>query len=137
QERYAEVVEAYLKGLEKRAAAKKDLKAVASVASFFVSRVDTLLDPKLAKARARAQRLLWASTSTKNPAYRDVIYVEELIGADTVNTMPPATVDAFRDHGAGRFSLEENVLEAAQQWAALPKLGVDLPKIMAALEDDG
>lgn len=176
QERYAAVAEAYLKGLERRAAAGKDLSRVASVASFFVSRVDSAIDAVLEKRPeaeakallgkaaianaklayqhgkavfsskrwaalaakgARPQRLLWASTGTKNPLYKDVLYVEELIGLDTVNTMPPATVDAYRDHGAGRFSLEERVDEARAQWAALPKHGVDLAAVMAKLEDEG
>lgn len=176
QERYAAVADAYLKGLERRAATHKDLSRIASVASFFVSRVDTAVDAVLEKRPepgakellgkaaianaklayqhgkavfgstrfaalaakgAKPQRLLWASTGTKNPLYKDVLYVEELIGLDTVNTMPPATVDAYRDHGAGRFSLEEAVDEARAQWEALPRHGVDLPKIMKALEDDG
>jgi transaldolase/glucose-6-phosphate isomerase len=176
QERYAEIAEAHVKGLERRAAAGKDLSRVASVASFFVSRVDSAIDAVLEKrpeAAAKAllgkaaianakltyqhykklygsprfaallakgaqvQRLLWASTGTKNPAYRDVLYVEELIGADTVNTMPPATVDAYRDHGAGRFSLEEGLDDARAQWNALPRYGVDVNAIMAKLEDEG
>jgi transaldolase/glucose-6-phosphate isomerase len=176
QERYAEIAEAYVKGLERRAAAGKDLSRIASVASFFVSRVDTAIDAVLEKrsepeakallgkaaianaklayqhyknlfgsARfaalaakgAKTQRLLWASTGTKNPRYRDVLYVEELIGPDTVNTMPPATVDAYRDHGAGRFSLEEGVDEARMQWEALPRHEVDLPAVMAKLTEDG
>jgi transaldolase/glucose-6-phosphate isomerase len=175
QQRYAEIVEAYLRGLERRVKAGKDLKVIASVASFFVSRVDTLIDKlleskgaegkalqgkaaianaKLAyqiykkefgsarwaalKAKgAREQRLLWASTSTKNPDYRDVIYVEELIGRDTVNTMPPATVDAFRDHGRCRPALEDSVQEAAEQWLALGKLGIDTAKAARQLEEEG
>lgn len=176
QGRYAQVAEAYLKGLERRAAAGKDLSRVASVASFFVSRVDTAIDAILEKRAepgakamlgkaavanaklayqhyktlaasprfaalaakgAKAQRLLWASTGAKNPAYRDVLYVEELIGENTVNTMPPATVDAYRDHGAGRVSLEEGVDAARAQWDALPRFGVDLDAVMAKLEDDG
>jgi transaldolase/glucose-6-phosphate isomerase len=176
QERYEVVVEAYLRGLERRAAAGKDLSRVASVASFFVSRVDVAID-KILSARpepgakdllgkaaianaklayqhcknvyasprfaalaakgARPQRLLWASTGTKNPLYRDVLYVEELIGADVVNTMPPATVDAYRDHGAGRPSLDDRVEEARAQWDALPEFGVDLAAVMATLEDEG
>ncbi|MFI5362634.1 MAG: bifunctional transaldolase/phosoglucose isomerase [Elusimicrobiota bacterium] len=176
QERYTEVAEAYVKGLERRAAAGKDLSRIASVASFFVSRVDTAIDALLEKRPepeakgllgkaaianaklayqhykklfgsprfaalaakgAKTQRLLWASTGTKNPLYRDVLYVEELIGLDTVNTMPPATVDAYRAHGAGRFSLEENVDEARAQWEALPRHGVDLSAVMAKLTEDG
>ena len=175
-ERYAAVAEAYLKGLERRAAAGKDLAKVASVASFFVSRVDTAIDAILEKrpepeakallgkaaianaklayqhgkkvfasARFNAlkgkgampQRLLWASTGTKNPAYRDVLYVEELIGPDTVNTMPPATVDAYRSHGAGRPSLEEGLSEAGEQWHALPRFGVDREAVMVKLEEEG
>ncbi len=175
-ERYAGVAEAYLKGLERRAAAGKDLSKIASVASFFVSRVDSAIDPVLAKRPepeakallgkaaianaklayqhgkkvfsstrfsalsakgARPQRLLWASTGTKNPAYKDTLYVEELIGLDVVNTMPPATVDAFRDHGVCRPSLEERVDEARAQWEALPRFGVDLAATMQKLEDEG
>ena len=175
-ERYAAVAEAFLKGLERRAAAGKDLSRVASVASFFVSRVDSAIDAilekrpepeakallgkaaianaKLAyqhgkkvfsstrfgalKAKgAQAQRLLWASTGTKNPAYRDTLYVEELIGPDTVNTMPPATVDAHRAHGMNRPSIEENVAEARAQWDALPRFGVDREAVLAKLEEEG
>ena len=91
----------------------------------------------LAAKGARAQRLLWASTGTKNPLYRDVLYVEELIGLDTVNTMPPATVDAYRDHGSARPSLDENPDEARAQWDALSSHGVDLDAVMARLEDEG
>jgi transaldolase/glucose-6-phosphate isomerase len=176
QERYAEIAEAHVKGLERRAAAGKDLSKIASVASFFVSRVDSAIDAVLEKrpeAEAKAlmgkaaianaklayqhykklygsprfaalsaqgakvQRLLWASTGTKNPLYRDVLYVEELIGVDTVNTMPPATVDAYRDHGAGRPSLEEGLDEAHAQWDALPKHGVNVAAIMSQLENEG
>ncbi len=175
-ERYAAVAEAHLKGLERRAAAGKDLTKVASVASFFVSRVDSAIDAILEKSSdpearhllgrgaianaklayqhgkkvyssarfnalknkgALAQRLLWASTGTKNPNYRDTLYVEELIGADTVNTMPPATVDAHRDHGANRLSIEEGVDAARAQWDALPKFGVDRDAIMVKLEEEG
>ncbi len=174
--RYAAVAEAFLKGLERRASAGKDLSKVASVASFFVSRVDSAIDAILEKrsepeakallgkaaianaklayqhgkkvfssARFNAlkakgalpQRLLWASTGTKNPLYRDTLYVEELIGPDTVNTMPPATVDAYRAHGAGRFSIEENTIEAGAQWNALPKYGVDREAVMNKLEEEG
>lgn len=171
QKRYIEVAEAYLRGLETRVKRGKDLKGLASVASFFVSRVDSAADKTLGAASplagraaisnaklayqsyktlfgserfaalkkkgAQVQRLLWASTSTKNPAYRDVIYCEELIGADTVNTMPPATVDAFRDHGVCRPSLEEEVDRARSEWAALPKAGVDTDKLAVQLEEEG
>ncbi|MBI5631162.1 MAG: bifunctional transaldolase/phosoglucose isomerase [Elusimicrobia bacterium] len=176
QERYAKTLAAYLRGLEKRLAQKKDLSKVASVASFFVSRIDTAADKRLAalgtpearalsgkaaianaklayqiykrqiaserfavlkRAGAQVQRLLWASTGTKNPNYRDVLYVEELIGADTVNTMPPATLEAFYDHGACRPSLEEDPLEAREQWEGLGKLGVDMAQICRDLEEEG
>ena len=175
-ERYAAVAEAHLKGLERRLAAGRSLAGVASVASFFVSRVDSAIDPvlekrpepeakallgkaaianaklayqhgkrvygsdrwaALARAGALPQRLLWASTGTKNPSYRDTLYVEELIGHDTVNTMPPATVDAYRDHGASRPSLEESVDQAAAQWAALPRHGVDVDAVLRKLEEEG
>ncbi len=175
QDRYSEVVEAYLQGLERRAKHHKDLSRVASVASFFVSRVDSNIDKQLdkigtpealalrgkaaianakiayqiykrefgsprfaalKKLGAQPQRLLWASTGTKNPAYSDVLYVEELIGEPTVNTMPPATVDAFRDHGRCRPSIEENVDEARAQWQKLEKL-VKLDVVMRELEDEG
>lgn len=176
KKRYQEVLEAHLKGLERRAAKDQDLSSVASVASFFVSRVDSAVDALLEKrpeAEAKAllgkaaianaklayqhwkhvmdsprwkalaargakpQRLLWASTGTKNPAYKDTLYCEELIGLETVNTMPPATVDAFRDHGACRPSLEEGVLEAAAQWDALPRFGVDRDAVLDKLEEEG
>ncbi|MDX6770295.1 MAG: bifunctional transaldolase/phosoglucose isomerase [Elusimicrobiota bacterium] len=176
KDRYAAVLEAYLKGLERRAAAGHDLSRVASVASFFVSRVDTAIDALLEKRPepeakallgkaaianaklayqhykavlasprwkalaakgAKPQRLLWASTGTKNPAYKDTLYCEELIGLDTVNTMPPATVDAFRAHGMCRPSLEEAVAEAAQAWDALPRFGVDREAVLAKLETEG
>lgn len=168
QKRYAEVVEAYLRGLERRMEAGKDLSGIASVASFFVSRVDTILDPKLPealrgkaaivnaklayqhykteffsprwktleKAGAKAQRLLWASTSTKNPQYRDVIYVEELIGPDVVNTVPPATLDAFRDHGQCRPSLEQDASGAREEWLAI-NAAADVPAALAELEKEG
>ena len=165
---YEQVAERYLAGLERRAAQGMDLGRIASVASFFVSRIDSAVDPlvpealrgktaianavlayesykrlfsgtrweALAAKGARPQRLLWASTSTKNPAYRDVMYVEELIGRNTVNTLPPATVDAFRDHGKPRASLEEDV-DAAR--ATLDAVGkhVSLDEITAKLTQDG
>jgi transaldolase/glucose-6-phosphate isomerase len=176
QERYAEIAEAYVKGLERRAAAGKDLSRLASVASFFVSRVDSNIDAQLEKRPepeakallgkaaianaklayqhykklfgsprfaalaakgAKTQRVLWASTGTKNPLYRDVLYVEELIGLDTVNTMPPATVDAYRDHGAGRPSIEDNVDEAVRQWSDLARFGVDVRAVAIQLENEG
>jgi transaldolase len=181
-ERYGEVMEAYLAGLEKRAEAGLPVSMIASVASFFVSRVDTHVDARLQKimsaggeqakqaeallgkaaianARlayadfkqvfaterfqklktlgARVQRPLWASTSTKNPAYRDVIYVEELIGADTVNTMPPQTVVAFLDHGKVRMSLEEDLNAARQALAGLEALGISMKQVTDQLEEEG
>lgn len=171
---YEAVVEAYLQGLERLAGAGGDLSRVASVASFFVSRVDTLVDllldelgPEgealkgktgianskqvyarfkklfnskrfkvLAAKGARVQRPLWASTSTKNPAYRDVLYVEELIGPDTVNTMPPVTVDAFRDHGQPRHSLAE-LDDAPVILGHLAETGIDLDAATEKLQVDG
>ena len=171
---YEAVALAYIEGLEARAAAGGDLKQVASVASFFVSRIDTLVDswidaklktvtgadketleglrgkvaianarlayqsykkifagPRweaLAKKGAHVQRVLWASTSTKNPNYRDVMYVEELIGPDTVNTVPPDTLAAFRDHGRLRPSLEEDIPGAAAVLNKLEQVGISLNK---------
>jgi transaldolase len=172
-ERYAAVVEAYLSGLERLVAAGGGPGSVLSVASFFVSRVDTEADrrleevgrtdlqgrlaianAKLAYAHwqeafagerwaaleakgARTQRCLWASTSTKNPAYRDVMYVEELIGADVVNTMPLETVRAFQDHGAVRDTLETGLDEARSLLAELEAAGVDYGDVVATLEREG
>jgi len=181
--RYREVIEAYLAGLEALADAGGDLTQVASVASFFVSRVDTNVDAKLqaivdagghdadrAAARlgtaaidnaklayeafeqafsgprwealerlgARAQRPLWASTSTKNPAYRDVVYVEELIADRTVNTMPLATIEAFADHGEIRGqTIREDLERAHALWPDLARLGIDEAKVGEELELDG
>lgn len=184
QQRYEEVAEAFIAGLEDFAARGGDLHRMASVASFFVSRIDTLIDSiveqKLKKATtpserallegipgkiaianarltyqkykeiiatprwkalaakgARTQRLLWASTSTKNPKYRDVMYVEELIGPDTVNTVPTNTLEAFRDHGKARPSLEENVEEAARTMASLNFAGISMKVVTDKLVDDG
>ncbi len=182
-ERYVEVANAYLAALERLAAAGQRLDRVASVASFFVSRIDTLVDqqlgaklptarpadqPKieglmgkiaianakaayedfkkmfsgprfqaLAEKGARVQRVLWASTSTKNPKYNDVMYVENLIGKDTVNTMPPATILAFRDHGKVRPTLEERLDEARRVLAALGEVGINLREVTRKLEEDG
>jgi transaldolase / glucose-6-phosphate isomerase len=165
---YEQVADAYVGGLEEYAAAGGDVARVASVASFFISRLDSAVGPllprhlqgrvavanakvtyerykqlhasarwqALAAAGAQTQRLLWASTSTKNPAYRDVLYVEELIGPDTVNTVPPATFDAFRDHGLARASLEEDVERAHETLAALARFGIDLAKVTDALLDE-
>ncbi len=183
-ERYAEVVEAYLAGLEKLHKDGGDLSTVASVASFFVSRVDTKVDKILAekashaqdpgqnraieqlfgkaaianskmayerykelfagprwdrlrKAGARAQRCLWASTSTKDPRYPDTYYVEELIGPETVDTIPPATLAAFREHGEVRRSLDEHVEGARRQLKQLADAGVDLDQVTHELEVEG
>jgi transaldolase len=181
--RYREVIEAYLAGMEELADAGGDLTQVASVASFFVSRVDTNVDAKLqriidaggpdaerAAARlgtaaidnaklayevfeqafsgprweglerlgARVQRPLWASTSTKNPAYRDVVYVEELIADRTVNTMPIGTIEAFADHGEVRGqTIKENLERAHALWSDLAELGIDEAKVGEELETEG
>lgn len=184
QQVYAQVLNAYLKGLETFVAAGGDPRRIASVASFFVSRIDTAVDnqlddkiaaandkdqkarleslkgkvaianaklayqhyktvmatdrwKKLADKGAQVQRLLWASTGTKNKAYSDVLYVEELIGRDTVNTVPPATLDAFRDHGKLRDSLEENVPDAERVLAELARSGISLDAITDKLVDEG
>jgi transaldolase/glucose-6-phosphate isomerase len=185
QEVYERVAWAYVEALEARAKNGGDLTGVASVASFFVSRIDSMIDgmiaeklkdPKvpadkqallrgvqgkvaianaklayqsykkifsgarweaLAARGAQTQRVLWASTSTKNPAYRDVIYVEELIGEDTVDTMPPATMDAFRDHGRLRASLEENVDEARRVMEDLERAGISMKQVTDQLTTDG
>jgi len=180
--RYRQVVEAYLAGVEARAAQGKPVKHLASVASFFVSRIDALVDPllekimaqggkeadlakaargqtaiasakmayriyqeifgsdrfkKLAAQGARAQRLLWASTSTKNPDYSDVKYVEALIGPDTVDTAPLETLDAYRDHGEPKARLEQDVEEARRLLARLPELGIGIDDVTRQLEDEG
>jgi len=183
QSAYEKVAEAFLAALEARAAKGLDISRIASVASFFVSRIDTLVDSKvdellksasgpakdlleslrgkialanakltykkyqelfggsrwniLAAKGAQTQRLLWASTSTKNPKYRDVIYVEELIGADTVDTIPPATFDAFRDHGKLRPSLTEDVASAAKTMDNLAKAGISMKDVTDKLLLDG
>src|SRR6201984_2502420 len=184
QQVYEQVAEAYIAGLEQLAANGGDLSRVASVASFFISRIDTLVasivneklktekDPArqallksilgkvaiangkltyqgyqkifsgprwdaLAKKGAQTQRVLWASTSTKNPNYRDVLYVEELIGKDTVNTIPPATLDAFRDHGKLRNSLTEDIQAAQQTMDSLPKAGISIKEVTDKLTRDG
>ena len=172
-ERYAEVVDAYVRGLERLVAAGGDPTHVLSVASFFVSRVDTEADRRLeeigrtdlqgrlavdnaklayqhylgafagprwdalAAAGARPQRCLWASTSTKNPAYRDVLYVEELIGQDTVNTMPFETISAFQDHGVVRDTLTEGVDEAHALLRELEAAGIDYDDVTETLEHEG
>jgi transaldolase/glucose-6-phosphate isomerase len=181
-DRYAQVIEAYLHGLERRLAEGESLDHIASVASFFVSRVDTAVDgqlegilrqegtnaaraaallgkiavanAKMAYAQfkaafeserfgrliergAQVQRPLWASTSTKNPAYPDTLYVDELIGAQTVNTLPPKTIDAFRDHGKVELTLEQGFSQARGQIAALEGLGVSMEAVTDQLEREG
>jgi len=184
QEVYEKVAEAYIAGLEDLAKRGGNLKKMTGVASFFISRIDTLVDsmiedklkttkdaqtqtllksllgkvaiangkltyqryqrifsgPRweaLASKGAQTQRVLWASTSTKNPAYRDVMYVEELIGPDTVDTMPPATVDAFRDHGRLRNSLTEDVAGAQKVMDDLAKAGISIKEVTTKLTTDG
>jgi transaldolase/glucose-6-phosphate isomerase len=183
QSQYEKVADAYIAALEARAAKGLDTSHIASVASFFVSRIDTLIDAKiddllktaggekktlleslhgkvaianakltykkyqelfsgprwkaLADKGAQTQRLLWASTSTKNAKYRDVMYVEELIGKDTVDTIPPATFDAFRDHGRLRNSLTEDLLGAAAVMANLQKAGISMKEVTGKLLEDG
>ena len=181
-EAHARVIEAFIAGLEDRAAAGKPVDRIASVASFFISRVDSAIDKQLAAMAAadpaaaevltalqgraaianaklayrlftasfsgarwaalaaqgaQVQRPLWASTSTKNPAYRDVIYVEELIGTNTVNTLPPATLEAFRDHGEVRASVTEQAADAERVLAALVAHGVSLQAVTDTLLLEG
>lgn len=181
---YLAVAHAYLRGLSTHAKKRGNLARVTSVASFFVSRIDSAVDPlleqraksattnaerelalalrgqaaianaklayaeyekllrsqewrALARRGAQPQRLLWASTSTKNPAYRDVLYAEELIGRDTVNTLPPATFDAFRDHGRARVTLTEGLDDARATLDGLRRLGIDFDAVTAKLLEDG
>jgi transaldolase len=184
QEVYEKVAEAHIAGLEDLAKRGGNLKKIGGVASFFISRIDSLVDsmindklktttdaqqqallksllgkvaiangkltylryqrifsgPRwqaLAAQGAQTQRVLWASTSTKNPAYRDVMYVEELIGPDTVNTMPPATIDAFRDHGRLRNSLTEDVAGAQNVMDNLARTGISIKEVTTKLTEDG
>jgi transaldolase len=183
-EDYRNVADAYISALEERNAAGKDISHIASVASFFVSRVDTLVDQLLenkikasndsteqqklkslegkaaiANARlvyqdfkhifhsprfeslkhsgAHVQRPLWASTSTKNPAYRDVLYAEELVGPDTVDTMPLETIENFRDHGKVRLSVEDDIQQAKDELAELEKVGIHYDQVTQQLQDEG
>jgi transaldolase len=173
-QRYSEVAEAYIRGLERLVEGGGDPSSIASVASFFVSRVDTETDRrldeidghdelkgKLAVANAKLayqrykeifagerwqaleekgatpQRCLWASTSTKNPEYRDVMYVEELIGIDTVNTMPEETIEAFQDHGEVAPTLEQGIDDAKRLFEQLEQAGVDYDDVTATLEREG
>ncbi|HXA75730.1 MAG TPA: transaldolase [Candidatus Acidoferrales bacterium] len=183
QDVYEKVTEAFIGGLEDLAKRGGDVSRIASVASFFVSRIDVLIDGKLAEmlknpgaadqgslrglqgkvaianakltyqlykkifsgprwqalaARgAQTQRVLWASTGTKNPAYSDILYVEELIGLDTVNTVPPATFDAFRNHGKPRASLEENIDAAQETMLDLGRSGISMKEVTDQLTEDG
>jgi transaldolase / glucose-6-phosphate isomerase len=184
QERYEQVAAAYIAGVTALGKSGGDVSKIASVASFFVSRIDTLVDDtidkrlgagpstadratllglkgKVAVANARltyqkyqsiyqseawralaqkgaqTQRLLWASTSTKNPAYSDIMYVEELIGPDTVNTIPPATMDAFRDHGKPRASLQANLDQAQETMNALARAGIAMKQVTDQLVEEG
>jgi transaldolase len=177
------VIDAYIEGLEERVKKRQPIDGIASVASFFVSRVDTEIDKRLdaliakapqpekerlemlkgraaianaklayklftqkfagprwealAKQGARVQRPLWASTSTKNPKYRDVMYVEELIGPDTVDTMPPATIDAFRDHGVVERTVDKKVAAAEGLLKEIEAVGISLKEVTDKLLDDG
>ncbi len=174
--RYGEVVEAYIQGLEERAASGASVNRVASVASFFLSRIDVLIDPvlqdkasgdasallgkvavanarlayahwqevfgserfeALARQGARRQKLLWASTGTKNPAYSETMYVEQLIGPDTVNTMPPATLDAYRNQGEPEDRLAGGIEGARAELEALSALGISLDEATEQLEREG
>jgi transaldolase len=184
QEVYVRVAEAYIAGLEQFAARGGDVSRIASVASFFISRIDSLVDSILAarlktakdaseqetlkslqgkvaiangkqtyekyqaifgtdrwKALAanggQTQRVLWASTSTKNPAYRDILYAEELIGPDTVDTMPPATIEAFRDHGRVRLTLTQDLKSAHKTMETLTQVGISMKEVTDKLTDDG
>ena len=180
--RYRAVTGAFIEGLEMRVSQGKPINSIASVASFFLSRIDTLVDPLLEKisqstsekkeiakeaigevsiSSARAayqiykeifgssrfkklqdkgalvQRLLWASTSNKNPAYSDVKYIEALIGAETVNTVPPHTIDAYRDHGDPKLRLEQDLRKTYKVMGSLPELGINLEQVTQQLEDEG
>ncbi|MEO8910354.1 MAG: transaldolase [Gemmatimonadaceae bacterium] len=182
-EAHERVIEAYLTGLEDRVKAHQPIDGLASVASFFVSRVDTEIDKRLdaliekaigpekdrlkmlkgraaianaklayrlfrqkfagprwealAKAGARVQRPLWASTSTKNPEYRDVMYVEELIGPDTVNTMPPATIDAFRDHGDAQIAVDRRIAVSEGLLREIEAVGISMKEVTEKLLVEG
>jgi transaldolase len=178
--RYQEVMDAYLGGLEQRLAAGGSIERVSSVASFFISRIDAMVDPmlearmrsghdagaeaahgevaiacgklaynvyrqtfadqrfqRLAARGARAQRLLWASTSTKNPHYSDVKYVEALLGPGTIDTMPLETLEAYRDHGQPQSRLAEGLTQAREIFESLPELGVDIDAVCRRLESEG
>ena len=174
--RYQEVMDAYIDGLEQRMASGSPVSNIASVASFFISRVDNEIDKRLdqlgtpsalalrgtaavnqarlayaafqksfsgprwealAKAGASVQRPLWASTSTKNPSYPDTMYVDQLIGPDTVNTLPDATLEAFSDHGTLCRTIDQNIAISKRQWAELAMNAIDVDEVAAQLEDEG
>ena len=172
-DRYQRVMDAYLDGLERAHAAGRNLSSIASVASFFISRVDSEVDKQLASmsrtdlcgttavnqaklayqlfketfsgerwetlrtAGATVQRPLWASTSTKDPAYPDTKYVDALIGPDTVNTLPETTMEAFADHGLVATTITDDLEQAREQWSELATLGIDMNAIASKLENDG
>ena len=174
--RYQDVMDAYIDGLEQRMASGAPVSNIASVASFFISRVDNEIDKRLdalgtpaalalrgtaavnqarlayaafqktfsgprwealAKAGASVQRPLWASTSTKNPAYPDTMYVDQLIGPDTVNTLPDATLEAFADHGTLARTIDQNLGVSRRQWAELAMNAIDVDEVAAQLETEG
>ena len=174
--RYQDVMDAYIDGLEQRMASGSHVSNIASVASFFISRVDNEIDKRLdalgtppalalrgtaavnqarlayaafqktfsgprwdalAKAGATVQRPLWASTSTKNPAYPDTLYVDQLIGPDTVNTLPDATLEAFADHGTLARTIDQNIGVSRRQWAELAMNAIDVDEVAAQLEAEG
>ena len=171
--RYKEITEAFMGGLEDRLSEVNSIEGIASVASFFLSRIDVMIDPmldekgaeklkgkiaiasakkayqiylemiasdrfkKLREKGAQTQRVLWASTSTKDPSFSDVLYVENLIGKDTINTLPMETIDAFRDHGKVAETLAQGLDEANKAMAELKDKGIDIDKITQKLEDEG
>ncbi|HEY5370994.1 MAG TPA: transaldolase [Hanamia sp.] len=171
--RYKEVTEAYISGLEDRLKNNQPIDHIASVASFFLSRIDVLLDPilkekkldnlvgeiaiasakkayeiykevffsdrfrNLEKKGAKKQKVLWASTSTKDPSFSDVKYVEALIGPNTINTLPMETIDAFRDHGKAQDHLENNLMKATQELQQLADNGINIDDITQQLEEEG
>ena len=172
-DRYKEVTEAYISGLEERVKNNEPIDKIASVASFFLSRIDVLIDPtlkekkldnlvgevaiasakkayeiykevffsdrfrKLEQKGAKKQKVLWASTSAKDPAFKDVKYVEALIGPDTINTLPMETIDAFRDHGVAQDHLENNLMQADKELDQLKENGIDLDQLTQELEEEG
>jgi len=170
---YLQVVESYLNGLERRVKEDKDISSISSVASFFISRIDTAVDNKLEEKKnndlkgqiaianaklvyktseklfsnerfktlknkgAKVQRLLWASTSTKNPSYHDTLYIDDLVGKNTVNTIPPGTMSAFKDHGKITDAIHKNISLAEEQMSKLSSLSIDFEKITQKLITEG